>query len=177
MKQLVKRLLLGVAAFAVIGFVIGALANARSVATVTVTLLDGREEPHDVVLPGMAKGGAAPDLRLLLRTEDEWVDCGTFQDTRMGSGLTWHVPKTVPAKTLAEYKLVEVDKGLDDVVDQVPAGDNDSPVAGHTCRFTHTRQFDLTAGCIWFIEHPIGQIIAIAFGAALGLYIFALLAA
>lgn len=161
------------AAIAVICFGIGVLANANSLATVSVSLLEGREEPHDVVLPGMAKDGAAPDLRLLLQTKDKWVDCGTFHDTHVGSGLTWHIVGTVPSRAVVEYKLVEVDKGFDDVVDQVPAtGD---VVAGNNFRFTRTCQFDLTAGFIWFVEHPIGWIIAVAFGAAVGLYVLFLL--
>ena len=169
-KDFLKRVSLAIVALTIIGFTLGVVINASKVASVTVTLLEGRQEPSDLVLPGMDKKVALPDYQLQIRTKDGWIDCGTFQDTPIGSGLTWNVPGTVPVPELVEYKLLESDRGLDDLVDQVPAASE--TVSGKMCMFSQTHGFALDAGFIWFMQHPLGSVIGITFAIMLVLYIF-----
>lgn len=157
-----KKVLIGVtallSALLLVGLAVGFFMHAYRVTTVTVTLLEGAEEPHDIAVPGDPE--AAPDYQLKLHYSETWVDCGTFKDTPMGAGLTWNVPENAPpASLLIEYKLVEVDRMLDDVLDQVPAVE--AQAHGNSFAFTRSVAFSADAGWSWFFNHPLGEFMSL----------------
>ena len=157
----------GMVVLFVIWAIAGVFIHATRISSVYVSLNEDGIEHKDKSIGELGKMDEPPDYRLRCRTNDGWVELGTFVNTWIGEGLVFVVNPNLPSKEVIEIQLLDDDKFEDDVLEQFPYDGGRYTGGDYTIEVTET--MSLESGFSWFFKTPVG--IAILAGITLGVLI------
>jgi len=152
----------GVIVASVVACIVLAAIRSTGLTQVTVTALDGANEPRDHKLPLFKQKEALPDyeLTILLKRGDS-IRLGAKPDTSAAAGLAWQLNDPVSLADVASVRLDEQDKLVSDAVAEVQIVGDSTTDKGYRFEFASERSF--TVGIQSFFGTPIGQAIAAGF--------------
>ncbi|MDQ8201056.1 hypothetical protein QEH56_23015 [Pelagicoccus enzymogenes] len=147
--------------------VAGILLNSKQLDSVTVTLRPGATEHKDRTILIVGKNDEAADYQLKVRSQNAWIDLGTYANRPIGDGLTFLPSDSYPTRTIQEVLLLDHDKLESDTLEQGPL--EDGKYQGSNYEFSIQSSFSLQAGFHWFFATPVG--IAILGGIGIAIFL------
>jgi hypothetical protein len=160
-----KTIFRAIALIVVVITMLGAWDNSRGLAFVTVTPIEGIDEPSDVGLGD----STLPDYKLRLEVGGEWLTIGMRENTSAAGGLQFKVVERIDVKQITQVELSEEDKVSDDLLDRCEV--QGLEIRGQAFLFSFQDRFDSQVSIWWLFKTPMGILLM------LGAVIFVLLGA